>query len=192
MKNLFSKLLNNRWFYYRKAIIFQSAIKNNFQETAAKSEWKIIFPASIEQIQDLKGYTNLPISWQNQFEERLASESYSLFLIRYGNKLAYFSWITQSNESDLYIHFESHSVSKEPYLFHCFTLEEFRGKGLHQYATAYLINHYLKEGNSLWGMVYTENTPAIKAWEKAGMQKIGEVRSIGLFNLKRSKNFVNH
>ena len=192
MKHLFSKLLNNRWVYYRKAFIFQAAPKNNVQQKESNNFWVSIFPASMQQIEKLKGYEHLPKLWQNQFADRLASEAYQLFVIRSGNQLAYFSWITQGNESDLYLDFESHSVSKEPYLFHCFTREEFRGKGLHQYATAYLMNHCLEKNHFLWGIVYAENSPAIKAWEKAGMQKIGEVKSVGFFNLKRSKNFVNH
>jgi hypothetical protein len=192
MKHLFSKLLNNRWFYYRKAVVFQSALKKNVQQTAANSEWETIFPASLEHVQNLEGFGNLPKMWQNQFADRLASEVYQLFVIRSGNQLAYFSWITQGNESDLYLDFESHSVSTEPYLFHCFTREEFRGKGLHQYATAYLMNYCLEMNHFLWGIVYAENSPAIKAWEKAGMKKIGEVNSVGIFNLKWSKYFVNH
>ena len=192
MKHLFSKLLNNRWVYYRKAFIFQAAPKNNVQQKESNNLWVSIFPASMQQIEKLKGYEHLPKLWKEQFIDRLASENYQLFLIRSDNRLVYFSWIAHCNEPDLYLNFKSHSVSKEPYLFHCYTLSEFRGKGLHQYATTYLINHYLKKNQSLWGIVYGDNKPAIKAWEKAGMRRIGKVNSYGLFNVKKTKYFVDN
>ncbi len=188
IRKLILKIFNNRWFYYRKAPIYQVGdIKPQQNLKEDHNSFEVIFPAELNHIPNLTEISNISPSWPEQFKERLSSGDYSLFLIKKNNSLLYFSWVSFVNEIDRYVNFNSHTFSKEPYLFHCFTFAQHRGIGLHTFATSYLMDYYLKRKRKLWGIIYSNNIPAIKSWEKAGMIKQKNINAFGFFNLKMNK-----
>lgn len=187
MRNFIFKIFNNRWIFFRKALVFQAGTeKELFNFTGDDNSLEIIFPAELRDIPNMEEISNISPSWPKQFGERLKSSNYYLFLIKKNNSLAYFSWVSIVNEIDQYVCFNSHSFSNEPYLFNCYTLPLFRGIGLHTFATSYLMDYYLKRKKLLWGIIYSDNIAAIKSWKKAGMIKQGVINAFGFLKFKKS------
>jgi hypothetical protein len=177
------KFYNNRWFYYRKALIFKADLTTAVVGSPLNKKFKITFPANYEVLSTAMGFNNLPSVWRIQFKERLNNGNYSLLVIKCEDDLAYFSWVSFISESDQYINWQANGTLNSPYLFNCYTIEKFRGNNLHTCATLFLINIYKLSQKELWGIIYSDNYAAIKAWSKAGMKLNGNIKSINFFGI---------
>jgi hypothetical protein len=180
---ILAKFYNNRWFHYRKALIYKADSTTTVVSTPLNNKFKIIYPANYDILSAAMGFYNLSSDWRIQFKERLNNGNYNLLVIKCEDDLAYFSWVSFVNESDQYINWQANGTSNSPYLFNCFTIEKFRGNNLHTCATMFLINKYKLSQKELWGIIYSDNHAAIKAWSKAGMKLIGNIKSINFLGI---------
>lgn len=173
--------------YFRQATIYTSAYRIVSKQPRVPKGFKVVFPITkYSYIAKLDGFDDLHPKWKDQFEQRLSSSDYQLLAICHNSSLSYFAWISNTNEIDEYLNWNSGSVSEEPYLFHCFTLENYRRQGLHQLATMYLIHHFENKGRIIWGIIYKNNTIAHRAWIKSGMLLRGKILSFGILGFKRT------
>ena len=146
-------------------------------------DFKIIYPAQKRDVFVILDSPEIASSWKEQIFDRLKKKNYGLLIVMSDQELAYFAWITLDLEFDKYLGFSSHSFSTRPYLFHCYTLKKFRLRKLHTSATTFLIG---QSNQKLWGIIYNNNKPAIRAWLKAGMLKVGYIKSIKIFGFQKT------
>lgn len=182
IKKIFLKLINNRFLFYRKAYIFESGKDPQSLESILDPSFKLIFPASLNDIDNLNEIHAISPLWKKQFIERLRSDNYKLLLIKSNDQIGYFAWVAFVNEFDKDIGFNSRAYSDKPYLFHCYTFSAFRGRKLHTIGTSYLINYYKNKKESIWGVIDSDNYPALSAWKNAGMERVANITSIGFLN----------
>lgn len=186
IKKIFLKLINNRFLHYRKAYIFAPEKSVEPLENKLDPSYKLIFPASLSDIDDLNEIYAIEPLWGDQFIERLRSGNYKLLLIKNNDQIGYFAWVAFVNEFDIDISFNSLDYSDKPYLFHCYTLSNHRGRKLHTIATSYLINYFMNKEESIWGVIDSDNYPALRAWKNAGMKRITNITSIGFLNWSKT------
>lgn len=63
----------------------------------------------------------------------------------------------------------------------CYTVPEFRGKGLYTNTLLYIISQNEYKKSSFWMIVDENNGASIRGIEKAGFLKIGKVKKTKLF-----------
>lgn len=102
----------------------------------------------------------------------------------YGGKITgYLSAMKDNMELSQLNHIPLHR--NRAYLYKGFVLEEFRGKRVLNALVAYMINTLKKDGKSF--LVYTvakDNKPSIKATERMGFKRVGQIIQVKLFGLR--------
>jgi GNAT superfamily N-acetyltransferase len=97
-------------------------------------------------------------------------------------RLAYIHWIYRQGDFSRFLRLTSRTAE----INHVFTLPEYRGRGLSTRGFLATAQDMKKKGvTSLVAVIHDENVASIKAFERAGFVKTGEIRAFGQFNGKR-------
>lgn len=191
IKKLIYSFLSNKIFYIREAFAFFSN-ENLHDNFVFEKDFSLEFIVSESDLALIQGLEKLPVFWVSQFYKRLSTKRYKMLVVSKNNQLCYFAWVGENIvEKDDYLGITNTHISNIPYLFHCFTLPEFRGNNLHFLATKFILKKYADENKTIWGLVYKNNPIAIKIWKKSGLIPSKKIISYNFLSIFKGHKIVN-
>ncbi|OGW13338.1 MAG: hypothetical protein A3G93_07810 [Nitrospinae bacterium RIFCSPLOWO2_12_FULL_45_22] len=108
------------------------------------------------------------------------------FIARVGEELAHYSWLSFQEEYIDKLRKTARFAEDEGYIHTCRTLTPFRGKGIWPFVLGKICEYLLAKGYSrVLICVEPQNNASIKAIEKAGFRRTGEVKYWRLVGFSR-------
>ena len=152
-------------------------------------EMKCLTPDQFIKQEDLRQYVD-----RDRIQKRF-DENHTCFLALADNKIAFYAWgvLGERTVFDEVTIWPLRIEANEVYLTDCFTVEDFRGRGIFPYMLKEIARYYkTQNADCIKAIVYGRNYASWRSFQKGGYELSQVIRYVKLFFLPKPIYFVKH
>ncbi len=156
--------------------VYENDLTRELPEHNLEPEFKVMKP-TLDELAKVRQGLDLP----REFYYDEIFHTKTCYLVFKGDELAKICWVLFKEDYNRFLILRNDVAE----LNYNTTLPKYRGNQLMSKMMAYISLDLKKEGyKKAMGVIHEFNPPAIKAIEKAGFIKVGEIKTLGPFNRK--------